>query len=395
MRKQHLLVFLFVLLLSACGIRMHTTELVDEWGNTYANDGKKEFQDRDIYKDQTVDVWGLEQTDCKNFRRVDSLSHSGKSCLSIEWNRTGTCPWVGFGIGWNGYAAKDLSEVMNTGSIDFYMRAKEGKQFIPTLIFLLEDYSGVQTATVLKAKQLSHYPIDEEWQKVSIPLQEFLNASAPLGDFSNIKSLNVECQGAGAYFIDDITIGGASIGKGVKLKKGEAITKIFPATIFHDQLNVGWGLGVFPGREITIDAQKYFDGNAALHLKWNQAEMGQGNREMGFNWEHWQAISLADSLKNYALQMYIEPSGLNQLESLSIGFESYAGGTVFVPLAEKYLKKANQKEGWKLVQIPLTDFDFSKGGFDTKRFKQLMFQLSGNGEMWIDEITLIEIAKNE
>jgi hypothetical protein len=111
---------------------MQKTQLTDEWGGTYANTAVNEFQDRDIYNDQTVDVWGMEKTDCKNFSRIDTISFSGKSCLSVSWNRTGNCPWIGFGIGWNGYAAKDLSDVMSSGSIDFYIRAIQGKQFIPT-----------------------------------------------------------------------------------------------------------------------------------------------------------------------------------------------------------------------------------------------------------------------
>jgi hypothetical protein len=134
MRKSILYLFLLIITLSNCGIRMQKMQLTDEWGGTYANTAVKEFQDREIYNDQTVDVWGMEKTDCKNFMRLDSLSFSGKSCISIAWSKEGKCPWIGFGIGWNGYAAKDLTDVMNNGSIDFYLRAIKGKQFIPTLI---------------------------------------------------------------------------------------------------------------------------------------------------------------------------------------------------------------------------------------------------------------------
>lgn len=154
--KKAIIYILFLSIINfGCGIRMQTTQLTDEWGGTYANNAVKEFQEKEIYNDQTVDVWGMEQTDCKNFSRVDTISFSGKSCLSLTWNRTGKCPWIGFGIGWNGYTAKDLTEVMEKGSIDFYIRAIKGKQFIPTLIFLLEDYSGVQTAALLKADRKS------------------------------------------------------------------------------------------------------------------------------------------------------------------------------------------------------------------------------------------------
>jgi hypothetical protein len=138
---------------------------------------------------------------------------------------------------------------MEKGSIDFYIRAIKGKQFIPTLIFLLEDYSGVQTAALLKAKHLSNYPINEEWQKVSIPLSTFLQASKPLSDFSNIKSLNIECQGEGAFLIDKIEIGGTNERNGSNKKFGSGITQKFPAPIFKDALPYGWGFGNYKGKK--------------------------------------------------------------------------------------------------------------------------------------------------
>jgi len=78
MRKSIIYLFLLIISLSNCGIRMQKTQLTDEWGGTYANTAVNEFQDIEIYKDLTVDVWGMEKTDCKNFTRLDSLSYNGK-----------------------------------------------------------------------------------------------------------------------------------------------------------------------------------------------------------------------------------------------------------------------------------------------------------------------------
>lgn len=393
MRNSIIYLFLLIISLSNCGIRMQKTQLTDEWGGTYANTAVNEFQDRDIYNDQTVDVWGMEKTDCKNFSRIDSISFSGKSCLSVSWNRTGNCPWIGFGIGWNGYAAKDLSDVMSSGSIDFYIRAIQGKQFIPTLIFLLEDYSGVQSATVLKASQLSHYPIDEEWQKVSIPLQTFLKSSKPLCDFSNIKSLNIECQGTGAFLIDKIEIGGAN-SKNINSKKfGITTTQIFPATIFHDELPFAWGLGNYIGKNISLDSTKIYAGSKSIYLKWNELESGKQTRKIGMNWEHWQAISFPDSLKNYSIKFYVSSDNFNTSKNLNIGFESYNGKTTMMPIKQEYITSLPSNKDWQMITIPFTEFDFIKEGFDITRFKQLFIEFNNSGELWLDEIT-IEQNKN-
>jgi hypothetical protein len=393
MNKSIIYLFLLIISLGNCGVHIQKTQLTDEWGGTYANSAVKEFQEKEIYNDLTVDVWGMEKTDCKNFTRLDSISYTGKSCISVSWNRTGNCPWIGFGIGWNGYAAKDLTDVMNNGSIDFYIRAIKGKQFIPTLIFLLEDYSGVQSATVLKASQLSHYPIDEEWQKVSIPLQTFLKSAKPLCDFSNIKSLNVECQGAGAFLIDKIEIGGANTKNMSNKKFGVAITQNFPATIFHDELPFAWGLGNYSGKNISIDSTKNYTGNKSIYIKWNEKESGNQMRKFGMNWENWQAISFPDSLKNYLIKFYVSSNDLNSCKNINIGFESYNGKTAMIPIKHEYIIGLSNNKNWQMVTIPFTEFDFTKEGFDITRFKQLIIEYNNSGELWLDEMT-IEQNKN-
>lgn len=222
--------------IGGCGITWQSQPLLDEWGNTFEQSATTLFSDTSVYADNTSDVWGMEKTDCKEFKRSEQYSFLGKSCLDLYWNRTGTCPWVGMGIGWNGYAPKDLSSVMQNSAFSFWVRAKEGTQFIPTLIFLLEDYGGLQSAVVLKAKHLSKYPIDTVWQEVKIPLNEYLQAAKPLADFSNIKSLNIEMQGQGHILIDEIKIVGAS-GKSVSGRKyGIENNPQFPIQVYKDSL---------------------------------------------------------------------------------------------------------------------------------------------------------------
>ena len=380
-------------MLAACGVQMQTQNLVDEWGNTYDQEQQQVFTDKEVFSNQTADVWGLEKTDCKHFSRIDTLAYKGKSSIKLQWNKTGSCAWLGFGIGWNGYAAKDLTPVMQNGKITFFIRAIKGTQFVPTLIFLLEDYSGIQTATLFKAKYLERYPIDEAWQKVSIPLSGFLEAAGPKSDFSNIKSLNVECQGEGAILIDEIYIEeGSKLNGGVSKKFGQTITQTFPALIFEDDMQYAWGLGNYSGRKIQIDSQVYLMGNAALHMQWNITTLPNVNNQLGFNWEQWQAIALYDSVAAYSLSMYIyAPNKLN-LNMLQIGFESYAGEQVNIGLNQTYVSNTEfiDKQGnkWLKVRIPLAAFDWEKTQFNVQKFKQLLITFRQEGELWIDHIQL-------
>lgn len=384
-------VIIFILgimpILSGCGISIPTTQLVDEWGGSYSSQAIHQFQDKEIYNDQTTDVWGLEQTNCKLFVRQDSLAFSGKSCISLTWNRTNNCPWIGMGIGWNGYAAKDLSSIMNTGSIDFYMRSIQGTQFIPTLIFLLEDYSGIQTAALLKAKHLTRYPINQEWQKVSIPLSNFLQASGQQSDYSNIKSLNIECQGEGALLIDHVEVGVAANGNYNSAKFGKTVVTDFPSFIFQEELPYAWGIGVYKGKSILISDQKAYRGNKSIHLKWNQAELGTQIKQFGINWAHWQAIGFPDSMINYELKLRINTTDSNAIKQLKLGFESYNGKVVFLPIQEKNINPIEGSD-WLLISVPFQDFGFGTSGFSVDRFKQFLIEFDGSGEIWLDDISI-------
>lgn len=392
---RQIVIAFIVLALSACGIRMSHTDLVDEWGNTYHLSGKEAFQEKEIYSNNTTDVWGLEKTACKDFSRIDSMAYSGKSCLRLEWNKSGNCPWIGMGIGWNGYAAKDLSEQMATGTLSFYLRAEKGEQFIPTLILLLEDYSGLQSAAVLKAKHLSKYPIDTQWQKVSIPLSLFLQSPAPLCDFSNIKSLNLEVQGAGCLLLDQFEIDGSPLAQTNGNKYGQTLSRNFPFTIFHDQLKDAWGDGKYEGRVLLVDTLMAFDGKASLHLSWNLNEAKKANNQFGFSWEHWQATGFADSLYKYAIRFKVYEDIPQSINKLQLGFESYNGKVVRTALLDSNLNDVVQKQGWHTLTVPFTQFDFSREKFDINRFKQLLFFFEQSGELHLDEIELIKLPAYE
>jgi len=382
-----------LIFLSACGIHMQTQNLVDEWGNTYDLEKQQVFTDKEIFSNQTADIWGLEKTDCKHFSRIDTLAYKGKSSIKLQWNKTGSCAWLGFGIGWNGYAAKDLTPVMQNGNITFYIRAIKGTQFVPTLIFLLEDYSGIQTAALFKAKYLERYPIDEAWQKVIIPLSAFLEAAGPKSDFSNIKSLNIECQGEGGILIDEIFIEEGNKAKAKKNQKfGQTTTQTFPALIFEDNMQYAWGLGTYLGRTIQLDSQIYLMGTSALHLSWDLIKNSHVNNQIGFNWERWQAIALPDSIDAYSLSFFVYMPNLSELNKIQIGFESYSGEQVNIGLNQSFLSELQQidRQGkkWQKVRIPLSAFDWNKAKFNTQNFKQLLITFLQEGELWIDHIQL-------
>jgi hypothetical protein len=365
-----------------CGISVHTIELVDEWGNTYSDKQTIQTQSEAIFDENVTDIWGLEKTNCKNISKFDSLAKTGKSCLRIQWNKTENCPWLGMGIGWNGYAAKDVSEWIENGSLSFDLRSTQGNAFIPTLIFLLEDYNGKQAAAVLKSSHLSAYPINENWQKVSIPLSLFNDNNSTKCDFSFIKSLNIELQGSGDFLIDNIELIRQKSTNTIKNKYGETITRILPVTIFDGNEANYWGFGVFANRTIVVDTTLLLNGKPCIHVKKFDADNNPTSNEIGMTWENWEATSFADSLQN----LYLELTVKGNPNTIELGFESFKGQKTSINLSEQFLTKDSL--GWETFNIPLTAFPFKKVNFQTKYFKQLICVFNKNGEVFLGNIQI-------
>ena len=135
------------LLFQTCGIQMVPLTLEDPREKYQGADPFKTFTATKIYGNTTGDeVWGIEEVDCKKSSFSNS-AYGGDKAIQLDWNKT-TCDWLGIGIGWDGWAPKDLSEIMDVGAIQFYVRAIKDETHVPLMVFLLEDYAEKRTATV-------------------------------------------------------------------------------------------------------------------------------------------------------------------------------------------------------------------------------------------------------
>jgi hypothetical protein len=59
-----------------------------------------------------------------------------------------------------------------------------------------------------------------------------------------------------------------------------------------------------------------------------------------------------------------------------------------IPIKQAYLISLSSNKNWQMVNIPFSEFNFTKEGFDITRFKQLIIELNNSGELWLDEITI-------
>ena len=177
--RQHLyrvflgsLAFLAMCILPAC-VSLQELSLYDNQG--VPAPGIKGFTMTEIYHDLvSSEMWGVEAVACKTVEKTESVAYKGNSSLHLKWDRTAAgCPWIGFGIGWSNWLAKDISGIMDTAAIQFYARVDSGSLNYVPIVFLLEGYDGKQSASVMNPLGIEGGKIDQNWTKVRIPLNAF------------------------------------------------------------------------------------------------------------------------------------------------------------------------------------------------------------------------------
>ena len=94
-----------------------------------------------IYDDDVTDVWGIQKDVCQEVQ-VSDVAYSGNESLQLTWDRNAKgCDFSGIGIGWDGWAGKDLSLIMSTVAIQMHVRTQKGKAFGLPMVLTLIDYS--------------------------------------------------------------------------------------------------------------------------------------------------------------------------------------------------------------------------------------------------------------
>lgn len=385
-----------LLLVAGCEVQFKTLELEDPKAKYFKPVvGLGDFKSTEIFINSSRDAWGIEKDDCKEIRLIEDPVDASNSVIAMEWNRY-ACEWAGMGIGWDGYAGKDLSGVMETGAIEFRLRSIEGETTIPTIIFLLEDYSGTFCAAVFGSAALESYPINEDWQTAVIPLDAFPYEEDGL-DVSNIKQLVMELQGLGSIMIDEMRI--------VEFQpRVIAGKKVFPPSvvplepsieIFDDAFSQVWGLTEMPCRTYALVDSAASSGNKSIYMKWNDEE-GCEWMNWGTSWTEWKAVNMESKLDQVALEFYVKTTTVIRPElPLQVGFESYNYASTFLPLTSEWSEQSQYGMEWTRVRIPLSAFEWERDGTDPTNIKQLLFKGAESGEVFIDEIRLVPITDNE
>lgn len=385
---------LFSLLLTACGIQFQENSL-------YAGVEQEEVTPRPerlslavepvIFQEDGTNFWLPKDLPCTKGGVVSEVKHSGNNSLKIEWNRDPSlCEWAGFGIGWDDWAGKDLSEVFDYAAIQMYVRTEKGKMYGLPVVLTLEDYSGNMAWSYVGSSYFERYYLDEEWQKVEIPLRTFdLNEDGL--DITNVKQLMFELQQSGNIYLDDIQlVEYEEKPKEIWLPDAPQAPSItYPVQLFDDAFinNNGWGLMKDHCQNIQLTTATQSEGSKAIHATWDTSKEECYHVTIGVSWTSWFPVDLSNKKDNLLISLDIKgDAALLQSNTIRIGFEDYERHTSFVALQNDFMEGGTLKAGqWQAVQIPLSDLP---AGTDLSNIKQLLIRMENAGEVYLDNIRL-------
>ncbi|MEM1116899.1 MAG: hypothetical protein AAF845_09215 [Bacteroidota bacterium] len=366
-----------------------------------------------IYADAADDqIWFDDNVQCTQGALTEEVVFEGERAVAVSWDRGAEgCEWAGFGIGWDNWAGKDLSEVLPYAAIQMRVRAREGRMFGLPVVLTLEDYSGGLGFAYTDNKYFERPFLDESWQTITVPLEAFDLAApgAPPLEPTNVKQLMFELQQSGGIFVDDIALvwyEPEPQEPWIVLPERPDPTAL-PITLYDDAFinDDGWGLVTDACQSIeAVDAGGRDD---VLRLRWDVTPDGCYEGAMGVSWDQWYPIDMTPVAETGAIQFDVRlPSGAAAQVPVRVALEDYNRATSQIILDSRFTASGQFTTEWQTVTIPFTalrgggrelaaapatvgNLPEFRDGADYANLKQLVFFLDETGEVWVDDIRLV------
>ena len=363
-----------------------------------------------IYADATDDtVWFQDDARCTQGALTEEVVYEGERAVAVSWDRgTEGCEWAGFGVGWDGWAGKDLSQVFPYAAVQMRVRAAQGRMFGLPIVLTLEDYAGGMGFAYTDNKYFERSFIDEEWQTVTVPLADF-DLEAEGLDPTNVKQIMFELQQSGSLYIDDVELvwyEPEPQEPWIVLPERPDPTAL-PITLFDDGFinDDGWGLVTDECQSVQTEAAG--GRGEVLRLAWDVRPDGCYEGVVGVSWNQWYPTDVTPIADRAAIQFDVRlPSGTAPQVPVRVALEDYGRQLSQIVLDGRFTPSGQFTDEWQTVTI---QFDALRGGgrelaaapatvgdlpefadgADLSAVKQLVFFLDESGEVLIDDVRLV------
>ena len=380
MRNRLTILFVFLsLLTSAQFVSFKKQTLYD----VYEEPPEQERVEPVIYDDAVGTMWNSLES-CGDFEVVNELFYSGNNCLKISWDKNKGCDWIGFGNSFSNWRPVDMSELRMKQALSLYIRTQSDIAKSVPIVAAMEDAGGGGSYHFIDAKKyLYGLQIDTTWKRLIVPLWDF-PIRADEVDIYSIRQMQFQLEGAGAYFLDDIRLIDytkeefAEMREEVELMKpkGKSNQIVYSKGEF---LEDAWG---YKNNKCQVLEEINQNGDTVIHWKYDANACSWAN--WGINWNGWYQINLRGTEDISQINFNVKTV---EGASFKIFLEDFSGHSV--ELYTSNTEKFSSNE-WSLINIPFSELDFKSKGFVVDQVRQISFKGIGSGEVYIDEIKIVE-----
>jgi len=153
------------------------------------------------------EVW-YSETPCLSVEQKSGVEPGSRDAVLLEWTKLKTgcfSDWMGLGIGWDNWAAKDLYSIVDSAALSFRLKPVHGSLKGLPLAVCFEDYAGKQAWAGLSPDRMEGTFDSVHWGQVVVPLRDF-NWKEQNANPSNLKQLIVQFEAEGAVLLERIEL---------------------------------------------------------------------------------------------------------------------------------------------------------------------------------------------
>lgn len=348
----------------------------------YEQPAPKENYSQVIFSEGKGTMWNS-LFDCGNFEITNSVAYSGKSSIKLDWNK-GDCEWIGFGNSFNNWQPVDLSNDRFTKALRFFVRTQSKTAKAIPIVANLEDFSGGGSYYFIDAgKYLNGLEIDTTWKEITVPLWHFPIDPEEVDIFS-IKQMQFQLEGSGSFYIDELEIIDYSKEEYATSRllveqmkpKGAFNQTVYRKGNFEEDV---WGYQNNTCQELK--EMKDSLGNTQIHWKYDSENCDWA--KWGVNWNGWYAINLRGVNETSAIHFKLKSSENSEFIVMIEDFKGHK-----TKLFSNKNEQISANKEWQHIVIQLKNLDLKEKDFVLDQIKQITFEGTSFGEVFIDEIKI-------
>ena len=337
------------------------------------------FPYTDIYMDAgNSRLFGAKAHPCKVVRTEQEGSYQGEDHLSIQWDQTTDCKYLGVGFPWADFKGKDLTALESCAAIQLAIRLPEGESHKLPVFFSLQDYAGKQCNAKMNLLDVEGGVFDGQWRLAQIPLRSF-HAHQKGVNLANIKELRLEFQRQGHIHIDAMSL--VAYEHAFPVPAAQVIDKCtsLPLVLGANREHF-WGVA-------EEDATGIHWGTPEEGTKVKVAlTPGDTWNDFGCAIHGWERLDVSDLMSTTALKFKVQGK---ELPDMRVSCVVASGKPRISALRVDSMHVLPCPTGGWEVLLPLKSFD-QNAALDWTAFREIRIKMLGAPEVSIDNMELVE-----